>query len=310
MVYFADTLAKNLIWLSMADRWNTERLEPIALNDTLISFSRLFANTVRYHHWHQCLEVLYVEEGYGVVIVDHKQYTLRPGRVFFFPPFTLHKIMVDEQAQDSYRRTIIHLDQYAVLKVLRDFPLSQRRLQNLSVRGGKAWVVDAREIHSHVDFLFSRYEKIASLKPLSAEQVSCLLLSLFSLLPEDNDTLTGTRTGIASEVMFWLDENYMCKFSLAALADALGKSKSYVSRRFHYETGEIILDHLNTLRLRKACEALLHSDKSVREIARQVGFSDVTYFISAFGKGIGETPLQYRKRHKTCVRPAREQGLT
>ncbi|MDR4049352.1 MAG: helix-turn-helix domain-containing protein, partial [Citrobacter sp.] len=47
-----------------------------------------------------------------------------------------------------------------------------------------------------------------------------------------------------------------------------------------------------------ACEALLHSEISVREIAQKVGFSEVTYFISAFGKGIGETPLQYRKRHK------------
>jgi hypothetical protein len=28
---------------------------------------------------------------------------------------------VDEQARDGYRRTIIHLDQHAVLKVLRDF---------------------------------------------------------------------------------------------------------------------------------------------------------------------------------------------
>ena len=98
--------------------------------------------------------------------------------------------------------------------------------------------------------------------------------------------------------MFWLDENYTHKFSLSVLANELGKSKSYVSRRFHIETGESILDYLNTIRLRKACEALLHSEASVREIANMVGFSDVTYFISAFGKGIGETPLQYRKRHK------------
>jgi len=41
----------------------------------------------------------------------------------------------------------------------------------------------------------------------------------------------------------------------------------------------------------------LHSEASVREIAARVGFSDVTYFISAFKKGIGETPLQYRKNH-------------
>ncbi|HGY5078610.1 helix-turn-helix transcriptional regulator [Citrobacter freundii] len=275
-----------------------EYLELIALNDAVVSFSRLFANTVRYHHWHQCLEVLYVEEGFGVVTVDHKQYTMRPGRMFFFPPFTLHKIFVDEQVRDRYRRTIIHLDQHAVLKVLRDFPLHQQRLQHLSVRGSEAWVIDAADVHTHIDFLFNRYAKLAAQKPLNTEHVTCLLLNLFSLLPEDNVNMHDSDTGMASQVMFWLDEHYMHKFSLVMLAQALGKSKSYVSRRFQVETGESILGYLNTLRLRKACEALLHSEASVREIAQKVGFSDVTYFISAFGKGIGETPLQYRKRHK------------
>lgn len=106
----------------MRDTPTSDHLELITLNDTVVSFSRLFANTVRYHHWHQCLEILYVEEGFGVAIVDNRHYTMRPGRLFFFPPFTLHKVMVDAQAEAIYRRTIIHLDHHAVLKNLRDFP--------------------------------------------------------------------------------------------------------------------------------------------------------------------------------------------
>jgi AraC-like DNA-binding protein len=37
---------------------------------------------------------------------------------------------------------------------------------------------------------------------------------------------------------------------------------------------------------------------SVAEVASQVGFADTTWFISSFKKGIGETPLQYRKNHR------------
>lgn len=68
----------------MRDTPTSDRLELITLNDTVVSFSRLFANTVRYHHWHQCLEILYVEEGFGVTIVDNRHYTMRPGRLFSF----------------------------------------------------------------------------------------------------------------------------------------------------------------------------------------------------------------------------------
>ncbi|ENB7197283.1 AraC family transcriptional regulator [Enterobacter bugandensis] len=271
----------------------TDSLELITLNDTVASFSRLFANTVRYHHWHQCLEILYVEEGFGVAIVDNRHYTMRPGRLFFFPPFTLHKVRVDEQAEAIYRRTIIHLDHHAVLKCLRDFPHTQQRLEKLSRRGSEAWVVDLAHCHSHVDHLFSCYPP-----PMSSESIAGLLISLFAMLPDDRTGAPGSSTGIASQVMFWLDEHYQEKFRLDALAAELGRSRSYVSRKFHAETGEKIHHYLNTLRLRKACECLLHSDASVREIAVRVGFSDVTWFISAFKKGIGETPLQYRKNHR------------
>ncbi|HCM9648329.1 AraC family transcriptional regulator [Enterobacter bugandensis] len=277
----------------MHDAPITDRLELITLNDTVASFSRLFANTVRYHHWHQCLEILYVEEGFGVAIVDNRHYTMRPGRLFFFPPFTLHKVRVDEQAEAIYRRTIIHLDHHAVLKCLRDFPHTQQRLEKLSRRGSEAWVVDLAHCHSHVDHLFSCYPP-----PMSSESIAGLLISLFAMLPDDRTGAPGSSTGIASQVMFWLDEHYQEKFRLDALAAELGRSRSYVSRKFHAETGEKIHHYLNTLRLRKACECLLHSDASMREIAARVGFSDVTWFISAFKKGIGETPLQYRKNHR------------
>jgi AraC-like DNA-binding protein len=276
----------------MRDTPKSDHLELIALNDTIVSFSRLFANTVRYHHWHQCLEILYVEEGFGVAIVDNRHYTMRPGRLFFFPPFTLHKVMVDEQAEAIYRRTIIHLDHHAVLKVLRDFPQAQQRLQKLSRRGGPAWVADVAHSQVHIHHLLSCYQP-----PMNSESIASLLIALFAMLPDDSDGAPGSSHGIASQVMFWLDENYQVKFSLDALAAELGKSRSYVSRKFHLETGEKIHDYLNTLRLRKACECLLHSEESVRDIGARVGFSDVTYFISAFRKGIGETPLQYRKNH-------------
>ncbi|WP_312235578.1 helix-turn-helix domain-containing protein [Pseudescherichia sp.] len=276
----------------MRDEPKSDYLELITLNDAVVSFSRLFANTVRYHHWHQCLEILYVEEGFGVAIVDNRHYTMRPGRLFFFPPFTLHKVMVDEQAEAIYRRTIIHLDHHAVLKTLRDFPQAQQRLQTLSRRGGPAWVADVAACHSHIDYLFSCYPQ-----PMNSESVASLLISLFAMLPADRDGAPGDSRSIASQAMIWLDEHYQHKFSLDALAQELGKSRSYVSRKFHAETGEKIHDYLNTLRLRKACECLLHSDESVRDIAARVGFSDVTWFISSFKRGIGETPLQYRKNH-------------
>ena len=205
--------------------------------------------------------------------------------------------MVDERVQDSYRRTIIHVDQHAIAKYLRHFPENNRRLQAFSARGSPAFVADLADIHPHINHLFSLYARSASSSGLSTEQIASMLITLLSMLPPAQEKMAEAARGIASPVMFWIDENYRRKFSLDAMAQELGKSRSYLSRRFHAETGENIHDYLNTIRLRRACELLLHSALPVSEIAGQVGFAEVTYFISSFKKGIGETPLQYRKNH-------------
>lgn len=51
-------------------------------------------------------------------------------------------------------------------------------------------------------------------------------------------------------------------------------------------------------RLRQACELLIHTKLSVREIAEKVGFSGYAWFITRFRKHIGKSPLQYRKAYR------------
>ncbi|EFE1488236.1 helix-turn-helix transcriptional regulator [Klebsiella variicola] len=275
-----------------------DRLEHIPLRDSIISFSRLNANPVRYHHWHQCLEVLYVEEGYGVVIADNRHYTLRPGRLFIFPPFTLHKIMVEESTANAYRRTIIHVDQSAVFHAFDAFPHHQQKFSQLSARGSEAFVADLTDLHIWLNILFTHYSMLAEEYELDRENVATLLLSLFSMLPSQERDIQADEYKLSAQVMLWVEENYMKKISLDNMSLDLKKSKSYVSRRFHAETGEKLSEYITTYRLRKACEFLLRSKLSINEIGNMVGYSDTTYFITAFKKGIGESPLQYRKHHQ------------
>ncbi|WP_407579722.1 helix-turn-helix transcriptional regulator [Citrobacter koseri] len=274
-----------------------DRLELIPLRDSIISFSRLNANPVRYHHWHQCLEVLYVEEGYGVIIADNRHYTMRPGRLFIFPPFNLHKIMVEESAAGIYRRTIIHVDQNALLHAFDNFPRHQQKFRELSARGSEAFVADLADLHIWLNTLFTHYSALAEEHELDRENVATLLLSLFSMLPPPNKSIHEDEYRLSSQVMLWVEENYADKFCLDNIVEDLKKSRSYISRRFHAETGEKLNSYITTFRLRKACELLLRSELSISEIGSMVGFSESTYFITSFKKRIGDSPLRYRRKH-------------
>ena len=76
-----------------------------------------------------------------------------------------------------------------------------------------------------------------------------------------------------------------------SLAQSLGISQRYLYRLLQ-ETGKSFTEHVNELRLKRACSLLAAADSSrrVSDIAFEVGFSDLTYFYRLFKAHFGDTP--------------------
>ncbi len=110
----------------------TQLLERITLDRQAISFNRMYTTSAVYYHWHQCVELLYISSGYGIVVVDNQHYTARPGRLFVFPPFRLHKVQVDHSDKNPYHRTTMHIAQSVVESALSTFPRHQARFASLA----------------------------------------------------------------------------------------------------------------------------------------------------------------------------------
>ena len=55
--------------------------------------------------------------------------------------------------------------------------------------------------------------------------------------------------------------------------------------------------YINQIRLGQAVQMLMHTDVSVTDIAMEVGFENISYFIRLFARTYQETPLQFRKKH-------------
>ncbi|MBP2170054.1 AraC-like DNA-binding protein [Erwinia toletana] len=273
-------------------------IEHHSVTDRAFLITRRIGDKTCSHHWHQWLEILLVEQGYGTIIVDNQQYALRPGRLFIFPPYKLHKVLVDERDLASYRRTLIHLDSAILINFLRDFPHQRARLQRLCHQHGAATVYDLSEYQHGLEQLFSVYQRIFDSRPFNLPDSACLVLQLLNFLPEYAVNREPRDDSISTRVMLWVEENYAHKFSLAALALSLNLSRSYISRSFKQETGGLIQDYLLMRRLWQACAWLRSEELPVEAIAEQTGFADTSYFITCFKKMIGDTPLKYRKRHQ------------
>lgn len=100
------------------------------------------------------------------------------------------------------------------------------------------------------------------------------------------------------ESIRYIHRYYAEEISQTSIADAIGISPSYLSKQFKEDLGIGFADFLCNYRLEKAKALLAQTEKSNKEIAGLVGFSDDAYFSRVFKKDTGITPKEYRKKHR------------
>ena len=92
----------------------------------------------------------------------------------------------------------------------------------------------------------------------------------------------------------YIHENYSANLSLETVAANVLINPSHLSRLFKKETGEVITDYINRIRIEKAKELFAFTDMLVYEVAETVGFKDSAYFSLVFKKITGVSPKNYR----------------
>lgn len=107
-------------------------------------------------------------------------------------------------------------------------------------------------------------------------------------------------TGISQEIQKCCDFiqiNIERKVTAAELADCSGYSEAHLARKFKQELGTTIAEYTISQKIKYA-EALLQSgNKTVQEVAEQLGFHSQSYFGQQFKKITGTTPGKYQSNH-------------
>lgn len=97
----------------------------------------------------------------------------------------------------------------------------------------------------------------------------------------------------------YMDENFHEKITLKDMANICFITPGYFSKIFYKETGEKFSDYLTRIRIERAKELLKTTEKTIQEIAMEVGFNDAGYFTRRFKSYEGSTPGHYRRIAKS-----------
>ncbi len=92
-----------------------------------------------------------------------------------------------------------------------------------------------------------------------------------------------------------MEGNLHKDFSLGALAEAAGMSEFHFSRLFKKATGHSPSQFFIRLRMARARQLLLETNRSIIDIGLDVGYSSPSHFSQVFKREVGVTPSHYRK---------------
>jgi AraC-like DNA-binding protein len=100
---------------------------------------------------------------------------------------------------------------------------------------------------------------------------------------------------LRDRILKYVTDHYTdSNLSLNSIADLFEVTPSYLTRYFKDQTGNPLMQYLDSVRMGKVKEQLGSSDLKLKEIIARNGYVDETNFIRKFKKNEGITPLQYR----------------
>ena len=130
--------------------------------------------------------------------------------------------------------------------------------------------------------------EIADIKPWFVGKIQDAASSVSNITSERS-------VSFVNQAKKYIDENYKKELTLDDVSRVVNISSYYFSKVFKDETGENFIDYLTSLRIAEAKRLLTSTDKSMKEISREVGYSDPNYFSRIFKKYTGKTPSDFAK---------------
>jgi signal transduction histidine kinase/ligand-binding sensor domain-containing protein/DNA-binding response OmpR family regulator len=119
-------------------------------------------------------------------------------------------------------------------------------------------------------------------------------------------TLSQSRLKISSEYKLFLEkciaivEKHLDddEFAIATLAAEIGMSHSTVYKKIKLISGQSLRGFIRFIRLRKAAELFINTNRNVNEVAFEVGINDAKFFREQFNKLFGMNPSGYIKKFR------------
>ena len=230
-------------------------------------------------------ELLYTDAGNACLKYHGRTYHLGPGDFFFIDCMDYHYYYVE--SEHTWDCRFVHIYGPDVIK--------QYYTTFVNSAGGHVLhLSSSSKIPMYIASIIDSYKPRRKNSDLIAAMHIIQLLTEAVLNAESDNSMD--RSGYIQDIAQYIDEHYDQDITLSSLAEHFQVSKSYLPKQFKAQIGFTPTEYLSHVRIQAAKDLLRRTNEPVREIAREVGIDNFSYFIKLFKKYEQFTPLAFRNK--------------
>ena len=113
---------------------------------------------------------------------------------------------------------------------------------------------------------------------------------------EDNH-VPRAQVELVKELAGYIEKKITEKISLKDLTEKFGVSTTYLQNSFRAVYGMPVISFIRMQKMQSAARILIHTQRSIDDIADEFGYVNESKFSAVFKKIMGDTPSIYRKEH-------------
>lgn len=249
-------------------------------------------------HWHDAIEILYIQEGFLTVTLENVSFTVAAGQCILISPNQIHSTLCT-----SPNRAIVF---QIPISFIEKFIPNVKQLQ-FSLHDPAESKQMQENIYLLKDTLLKMQFFMESDSPGSVLRFNSLLFEvLFQLYqnfsfctsdPEKDAARRNRDLEKITPVLDYIRENYNRPIPLSEIAGIAMLQPKYFCRFFKKCMGTTFLEYQNEIRLSHIYDDLINTDDQLIQILDRHGVSNYKLFRRIFREHFHCTPMELRKTH-------------
>jgi AraC-like DNA-binding protein/mannose-6-phosphate isomerase-like protein (cupin superfamily) len=271
---------------------------PLAIYKTLLRKNKLGYVQL---HWHDEIQFALVTKGSINFTIDQSACIVKENEGIFINSNSLHSARPHETGDGEYICIDISpeffmgpSDSIIRQKYLEPF-LKSKSVSFVELNQTAGWESD---VLKSLSALYELYEGKEFGFELKMKSIILNVLHLMILnspwLETDANLSSPVEDQRIKKMLSFIQDSYKTKITLEDIARNVNLSRSECSRFFKRMTGQTPFEYLISYRINQSTLLLKNSDMTITEIADEVGFGSVSYYIEKFRKETNYTPKEFR----------------